>query len=150
LNGSGGLLYRLEKPTFLNRHFYDIFTAPLTLIRKHVVNALKKAGLTNLETFTNGQEALDRLTAIVSGETDDQLPDLLITDIEMPKMDGLTLCRKIIKSPELADLRVIVFSSLINKQMVVKCDNVGADGYVAKPQLNNLIELIDKGGNLRG
>ncbi len=137
--------YKETHNTDRRRGLYIFFAEDSAPIRKHVIPALEKVGLTNLVTFTNGQQAFDRLQKIVSGKTDEPLPDLLITDIEMPKMDGLTLCRKIKKSTELADLRVIIFSSLINKQMVIKCDNVGADGYVAKPQLNKLIELIDGG-----
>ncbi|MCK4501485.1 MAG: response regulator, partial [Desulfuromonadales bacterium] len=71
------------------------------------------------------------------------LLNLLITDIEMPRMDGLTLCKKIKDDPILRDVKVILFSSLINDQMISKCDQVGADGYATKPQIPYLVEMMD-------
>ena len=71
------------------------------------------------------------------------LLSLLISDIEMPNKDGLTLCREMreelgLKTP------VILFSSLINEQMAIKCRQVGANEFIAKPETERLIELIDQ------
>ena len=68
---------------------------------------------------------------------------LLISDIEMPKMDGLTLCRKVKEELNYKHVPVVLFSSLINPPMEVKCDSVGADNYASKPELAKLIALID-------
>jgi len=62
----------------------------------------------------------------------------------MPQMGGLTLCEKIKNELNLTTIPFIVFSSLINKQMIPKCESVGADGYVTKPETNNLIAMIDQ------
>ncbi|MBT6769152.1 MAG: response regulator, partial [Opitutales bacterium] len=64
-------------------------------------------------------------------------------DIEMPVMDGLTLCRTIKKDLKL-DLPVIVFSSLINDQMILKCKSVGADDWGSKPKIELVMDLIDR------
>ncbi len=135
--------YQNAEDTEKRQEIQIFFAEDSSPIRKHVVNALNKVGLNKLETFTNGNEALERMESILAGKSEGRLPDLVITDIEMPKMDGLTLCKKLKASPDFSHIRVIVFSSLINKQMIAKCEDVGADGYVAKPQLNKLIELID-------
>ncbi len=117
-------------------------------IRKLVVRILKGAGYTNIMEFTNGQDAYESLTK-VSNEKNmmDQnvsgFPDVVISDIEMPRMDGLTLCKKIKTELGMEQVPVVMFSSLINEQMVSKCESVGADSYVTKPEMNKLITLLD-------
>ena len=70
-------------------------------------------------------------------------PLALITDIEMPRMDGLTLCRNLKQDNRLRQIPVVIFSSLINDQMIEKCKTVGADHYVAKPEINKLSQLLN-------
>ena len=119
-----------------------------SLIRAGIERVLKSAGYTSLEVFADGQACHDRLLEIRQHvDNGSNLRDhlqLLITDIEMPKMDGLTLCKKIKNDPVLKELKVILFSSLINEQMSAKCDLVGADGYATKPQIPYLVEMIDR------
>jgi len=62
----------------------------------------------------------------------------------MPKLDGLTLCKRLKSDSFLKNIPVIMFSSLINDQMVVKCESVGADSYVTKPEMNRLINMLDE------
>jgi len=118
------------------------------LIRDGIKRVLNGSNYTNLEVFVDGQQCYDHILAIrekvAAGEDLDDLLNLLISDIEMPKMDGLTLCKKIKDDPLLRDMKVIMFSSLINEQMAVKCDQVGADGYATKPQIPYLVEMMDK------
>ena len=68
----------------------------------------------------------------------------LVTDIEMPQMDGLTLCRNIKEDKDSASVPVIVFSSLVNEQMILKCKTVGADGWANKLKIVELIHALDK------
>ena len=70
--------------------------------------------------------------------------DMLISDIEMPNMDGLTLCRKLKEELHCKHIPVLLFSSLINPPMEVKCDSVGADGYASKPEITKLIRMMDE------
>lgn len=115
------------------------------LIRSGITHVLAGSGYVNLETFDNGRDCYDRITELYKqhGESlGDQL-HLVISDIEMPQMDGLTLCRRVREQLNLKDLKVVIFSSLINEQMAEKCDLVGADGYVTKPQIPELVEMID-------
>ncbi|RMF47699.1 MAG: chemotaxis protein CheV [Deltaproteobacteria bacterium] len=115
------------------------------LIRAGITNVLNGSGYVNLETFDNGKDCYDRIAELYKqhGESlGDQL-HLVISDIEMPQMDGLTLCRRVREQLNLKDLKVVMFSSLINEQMAEKCDQVGANGYVTKPQIPELVEMID-------
>lgn len=119
-----------------------------TIIRSGLAKVLRKAGFDGLEVFVDGHECYQRILQLKAqaeaAKEDIRLHfNLLISDIEMPKMDGLTLCRKIKQDLGYKNLPVLLFSSLINPPMEVKCDSVGADGYAAKPEIAKLIELID-------
>lgn len=118
-------------------------------IRNNVIRILKKSGYENVRDFENGQKAFDALVemrdkADAQGTDDTLLPHVMISDIEMPQMDGLTLCRRMKGDSKLKQITVIMFSSLINKQMVDKCESVGADSYITKPEMDKLICMLDE------
>ena len=119
------------------------------IIRAGLVEILKKSGYHDVATFVDGEQcfaAISRLKQEADHTRNGDLGgmlDLLITDIEMPGMDGLTLCRRVREDLGLKKLPVLMFSSLINEQMAHKCDSVGATGYISKPQIPLLIEMID-------
>ena len=125
-----------------------VFAEDSTLIRTNISKILQRAGY-KVFAFEDGQKAYDYITQIHQqfgdSEHGDDFPiDLLVTDIEMPQMDGLTLCRKVKKMETLSDLPVLIFSSLINEQMIVKCREVDANAYVTKPGSEDLINKIDE------
>lgn len=119
-----------------------------TLIRTGILKVLTRAGYTWVSTFVDGEECFQAIRSLKklaqqAGEPIRNRLQLVISDIEMPKMDGLTLCRKIKEELGLSEVKVLIFSSLVNEQMVVKCDSVGADGCITKPQIPELVKLID-------
>ena len=67
----------------------------------------------------------------------------VITDIEMPQMDGHRLTHMIKTDDELKDIPVIIFSSLVNEEMKRKGEALGADGQLSKPEIGNLVRMID-------
>ena len=69
--------------------------------------------------------------------------DLLITDIEMPILDGHTVTRRIKEDPILSNLPVIIFSSLITDDLYHKGEAVGADRQISKPSINELVDAVD-------
>lgn len=120
-----------------------------SLIRAGIEKVLKGAGYSNLHSFVDGEDCYNEILRLKtlaqeSGEEISSQLNLLITDIEMPKMDGLTLCKKVKEDPVLKDVIVVLFSSLINEQMAAKCDSVGADGYATKPEIPKLVEMMDR------
>ena len=122
-----------------------LFAEDSPLMRKSVVKSLKRAGFVHILDFINGEQAFAHIRTNFQNPTPEQIRrTVLITDIEMPKMDGLTLCRKIKQDPKLNALYVVMFSSLINKQMKAKCHKVNADNYVTKPETTELIKMLDK------
>ena len=75
-------------------------------------------------------------------------PDILITDIKMPFMDGLNLCKRIKEDSILKKLPVAIFSSMINEPLARKCQTVGADAQFAKPDLRSLSDkMVEMIGN---
>jgi two-component system chemotaxis response regulator CheV len=116
------------------------------LIRKLLKDTLTKAGFKKLNIFNDGNEALQYLLKLADKKGDRFIEDvqILITDIEMPQMDGLTLTRYVKEHRLLRKLPVIIFSSLITDELRHKGDSVGADAQLSKPEIGELIEVIDK------
>ncbi len=123
-----------------------------TSIRKMIVATLLRDGYEVMQDI-NGQQAWNRLAEIKRActETGGNLLDvvnLVISDIEMPTMDGHTLCKRIKDDPILRELPVILFSSLINENLLHKGESVGADDQISKPELATLTHrakaLIDQ------
>ncbi|MBU3158799.1 chemotaxis protein [Clostridium frigoris] len=115
------------------------------LIRKLLNDTLIKAGFINLKIFNDGKQALDYLLNLVSQKGIEFIQDVqvLITDIEMPQMDGHTLTRKIKEHAILRKLPVILFSSLITSDLKHKGEAVGADAQLSKPEIAELVSCID-------
>ncbi len=93
----------------------------------------------------NGQEALEYLMGLKDTEGDIlEKINLVITDIEMPQMDGFTLTKKIKQDPVLQKLPVILFSSMITDKIMHKGQSVGADDQISKPEINELAQRAIK------
>ena len=126
-----------------------VFAAASAFIRNTVASQLKKLGFARLRVFENGQDACDHIRGLVDaarqqGGESDLPPARGVTDIEMPKMDGLALCRTIKKELQLDTVPVVLFSSLINEQMAFKCREVGADAFLTKPRVDELVGVMDR------
>ncbi len=113
------------------------------LLQKMIDDCLERAGFTRLINFSNGQEAWDYLHSIKNDSDLYDKVNLVITDIEMPKMDGHRLTKLIKDDPRLRHLPVIIFSSLIDEQMRIKGKELGADEQIAKPEIGHLVGLLD-------
>ncbi|CUO68631.1 MAG: chemotaxis protein [Clostridium sp.] len=116
------------------------------LIRKLLKETLTKAGFTNMKIFDDGEQALDYLEGLKKdlGKSFVKEVQLLITDIEMPQMDGLTLTRNVKEDEVLKRLPVIIFSSLITDDLRHKGESVGADAQLSKPEIEELIGVVDQ------
>ncbi len=114
------------------------------LLGKLISESLSKAGYINLTMATNGEEAWDKLNEYKNSGVLDEKVKLVITDIEMPKMDGHRLTKLIKDSSEFAHIPVVIFSSLVNDEMRKKGEALGADAQLSKPEIGYLVEAIDK------
>lgn len=121
------------------------------MIRKVLLDTLTRAGFTKLKFFDDGMETLDYLLMLVEkkGEKFKDDIDLLITDIEMPQLDGHSLTRRVKEHRILKNLPVIIFSSLITGDLLHKGEAVGADAQMSKPEIENLVKLIDEILNIK-
>ena len=113
------------------------------MMRQLIQGNLVKAGYTNVTVAVDGQEAWEKLEYEVA-LNDGTGYALLITDIEMPRIDGLHLTRRIREHAGMKGLPIIIFSSLVSNDNEKKCEAVGADAQITKPQLAQLVDLIDK------
>ena len=126
-----------------NMHIVVAEDSPM--LRDLLVSTLHEAGYKFVKDFNNGKAAWDYLSILAKepGPIEDQVK-IMITDIEMPQMDGHRLLKLIREDDILANVPVILFSSLINEEMRRKGDNLGANGQISKPEIGQLIDLLDK------
>jgi len=113
------------------------------LLSKLIHDSLTKAGYTSVIVTNNGKEAYDLLCKYRDEGTVYDKVKLLVTDIEMPQMDGHHLTKLIKEDPDLLDLPVVIFSSLINDEMRRKGVLLGADAQLSKPEIGSLVRVID-------
>lgn len=113
------------------------------LLSKMIVNCLERAGYNNITTTDNGQECWDKLTSYLKSGNLDEKVACVITDIEMPQMDGHRLTKLIKTDEDLKHIPVVIFSSLVNDEMRRKGESLGADAQLSKPEIGQLVEAID-------
>lgn len=114
------------------------------LIREMINDMLGQAGF-RVEKTNNGKECWERLQAIKQQAQDEgtditDYVQVIVSDIEMPMMDGHHLTRKIKEDPVLKKLPVILFSSLITDKLRHRGETVGADDQVSKPEITYLAQ----------
>ena len=113
------------------------------LLSKLITDSLKKAGYTNLIVTMDGQEAWDKLQEYQKeGDVFDRV-HCIITDIEMPRMDGHRLTKLVKSAEDLQKIPLIIFSSLVNEEMRRKGEALGADAQLTKPEIGKLVSAID-------
>ena len=114
------------------------------LLSEMIREALTKAGYTNLKQFSNGLELWEYLSMLKKMDQVDEKVALIITDIEMPQMDGHRLTRLVKDDPVLRKIPLIIFSSLISDEMRIKGRELGADEQMSKPEIGHLVSVMDR------
>ena len=114
------------------------------LLQKMIDDSLERAGFLNVKNFNNGQEAWNYLDTLRHDSDLYDKVNLIVTDIEMPEMDGHRLTKLVKDDPRLKKIPVVIFSSLIDDQMRLKGEALGADEQLTKPELGHLVHVIDK------
>ncbi len=114
------------------------------LLLEMLKKCLLKAGYTHLIPTTNGLEAWNTLDRMMKdGGVIGQDIAAVITDIEMPQMDGHHLTKRIKTDPRMEGLPVIIFSSLVNDEMRHKGEELGVDAQLSKPEIGRLVQQLD-------
>ena len=101
------------------------------LLNKLIVDSLKKAGYVNII-----QECKEK------GSLKEHV-QCIITDIEMPIMDGHRLTKLVKSDDATKDIPIVIFSSLVNDEMRRKGEQLGANAQLSKPEIGNLVRTID-------
>lgn len=114
------------------------------LLSTLITDCLHKAGYTNVYATANGKEAWDKLKEYKGQKNILDKVSCIITDIEMPQMDGHRLTKLVKEDEELREIPVIIFSSLITDEMRRKGEALGADAQLTKPEIGSLIETMDE------
>jgi len=113
------------------------------LLSKLITDCLKKAGYTSLIITMNGKEAWDKLTELKNAGNVRDKVHCIITDIEMPLMDGHRLTKLCKTDDVLKKIPLVIFSSLVNDEMRRKGEQLGADAQLTKPEIGMLVSAID-------
>lgn len=114
------------------------------LLNKLIVDSLHKAGYVNLIHTENGQQAYDVIQECKKEGTLKEHVQCIITDIEMPIMDGHRLTKLVKSDDETRDIPVVIFSSLVNDDMKRKGEALGANAQLSKPEIGNLVRVVDE------
>lgn len=114
------------------------------LLSKLITDCLRKSGYSRQIVTMNGQEAWDKLCEFKEAGTLRDNVHCIITDIEMPLMDGHRLTKLVKDDEQMKKIPVVIFSSLVNEEMRRKGEELGADAQLTKPEIGNLVEAIDK------
>ncbi len=107
-----------------------------------LLEALELAGLTcSSSTFADGQELLDQLQ-------DGELPDLILLDLNMPRVDGQTALDRIKSSARLRRIPVVVLTTSRSEADVDRCYELGANSFITKPRsFEDLLDLVETLGD---
>ena len=145
INPETGLkITEIEELGYRDRYDVPILIAEdSALLNKLIVESLRQAGYENLIHTENGQEAYDVICQCKAEGTLKQKVQCIITDIEMPLMDGHRLTKLVKEDEETRDIPVIIFSSLVNEDMARKGEALGADAQLSKPEIGNLVRILD-------
>ncbi len=138
----------VEKFASRERNTLPIYIAEDSqLLMKLISESIKKSGYNNLNLSMNGKDCWDKLEELAKGADSNTILDkvrCVITDIEMPLMDGHRLTKLIKSHPVLKSVPVVIFSSLISEEMRRKGEQLGADVQLSKPEIGLLVEELDK------
>ncbi len=114
------------------------------LLSQMIRTSLTKAGYENVTMYPNGAELWDALQKLEGDPDLHEKVALVITDLEMPQMDGHRLTKLIKTHNQFETIPVVIFSSLISEEMRIKGREVGADEQLSKPEIGHLIGILDE------
>lgn len=121
-----------------------LFAEDSQLLSMNIYDGLTQAGYINVIPTNNGLELWQLLQQYKEEGTLEKHVQCVVTDIEMPQMDGHRLLKMMKEDPELRNIPVIIFSSLINEEMRKKGEQLGASAQVTKSDMGQFIQELDR------
>lgn len=113
------------------------------LLSKMIEEALHKSGYENTRMFPDGSQLWNYLESLRDDPHLDDKVALIITDIEMPQMDGHRLTKLVKDHARFKQVPLVIFSSLISEEMRQKGRELGADEQLTKPEIGHLVDVMD-------
>ncbi|MCB0320666.1 MAG: chemotaxis protein CheV [Bdellovibrionales bacterium] len=123
----------------INPELKIVYCEDSEIVRKVAMKAFKSAGFRDVKSFSTGLQGLQYLM-----DAGPQSVDIIVTDIEMPEMDGHAFCKKLKEDARFEHIPVLFFSSTISDEMKKKCERVGGTESFSKPEIDRLILSFDK------
>lgn len=121
-----------------------IYAEDSQLLSTMIFDGLTKAGYTNVMPTNNGLELWEMLVKFKKEGVLKKRVACVVTDIEMPQMDGHRLLRMMKNDSEMKEIPVIIFSSLINEEMKRKGESLGAAAQLSKNEFGEFIQKLDE------
>ena len=116
-----------------------VYCEDSSIVQRVLLKTLQSAGFEKIRMFPNGADAMEHLRAHPREPI-----DIFISDIEMPKMDGLTFCRELRGLASYQKTPFVFFSSTVSEEMKRKCKLVGGDRAYSKPEIDGIVGAIDE------
>lgn len=114
------------------------------MLRDLLVTTLHDSGYRFVRDFGNGLDAWEYLQSLANKDGDISAHvGMIVSDVEMPKMDGHRLLKLVRQNDRLHEVPFVLFSSLINEEMRLKGEELGASAQISKPEIGQLINLLD-------
>jgi two-component system chemotaxis response regulator CheV len=110
-----------------------------SLMAEMIKGALEEGGFKRLESVPDGSQAMERLLV---AEEEGHPFDLLVSDVEMPVMDGLKLLRMVKSEPRLSSMPVVMFSSIMTESIRNRAREAGSQAEISKPDIDTLLETV--------
>ncbi|MEM1186029.1 MAG: chemotaxis protein [Planctomycetota bacterium] len=130
----------VDNPDGIDRAKHSVVIAEDSPFMRHTMErVLRDSGYENLTVVSDGIAAWNAVEASIDADP----ISVIITDIEMPQMDGLHLTKRIREHAEFVNLPVVLFSSLVSDDNRKKGEQVGATMQIGKPDLARLVHIVD-------
>lgn len=141
-------IYKGLEATSLTRGKHVLVADDSMVARKQITKTLERLGMT-FEEASTGKEALERVRALADraqelGKEFTQMVQVILTDIEMPEMDGFTFTKLVRADPRTGSIPILMHSSLSGNCNIEKGKSVGVTDYVTKFDARHLQEVILK------
>ncbi|MGR5130737.1 chemotaxis protein [Vibrio alfacsensis] len=117
-------------------------------IRSLIQDTLASAGY-NVITCKDGGEAYEKLMNLIEVAKEENLPvhellDAVVTDVEMPRMDGMHLVKRLRDTEAYNQTPIVMFSSLMSEDNRAKALSLGANDTITKPEIGRMVNMMDK------
>ena len=134
-----------EDTRSLRSNVHVVVAEDSAMLRDLLVTTLHDSGYRFVRDFGNGLDAWDYLRNLATKDGPIYTHvGIIVSDVEMPKMDGHRLLKLVRDNDRLAEVPFVLFSSLISEEMRLKGESLGASAQISKPEINQLISILDK------